>query len=277
MKKIFTLAIALGLFAGANAQYCGSSSPSSPAQCTVSGTMTEPGLSPNSDSLPPVINGVEVMTTIQFKNFDTLTAFGQLLTIESLQIDSINNLPDGLCWATNKSDNTYSNQEEGCIQIHGTTCQPTGSYKLSIKVLVDVGFGAIPYDADEVGLKYFVRVLNNGDAVPPVDTSQNDPFVPYGPACIINSVNELSTVNTLNIVPNPFTNSAAVTFYSEKSSVMTERITNMLGAVVSKNTINVKAGENSSVINGTNFNAGVYFYSLTDGSKTITKRIVISE
>ena len=79
MKKlIFTLFTFCLLYVNSNAQYCGNSGPTI---CTVSGNLNKPGLSPPSDSLPPVVNGTITNTVIQFKNFDTIRFGGQLLTI----------------------------------------------------------------------------------------------------------------------------------------------------------------------------------------------------
>src|SRR5687768_2401444 len=120
MKKIIFTLLSFGLlYFNSSAQYC-TSNPSQPNQCTVSGTLTDPGLDPASDSLPPVINGTTSTTIIQFLNFDTIRFGGILQTIQYLKIDTIDNLPNGLCWATNQADNTYMNQEEGCIKVNGT-------------------------------------------------------------------------------------------------------------------------------------------------------------
>jgi len=284
MKKvIFTLLTFSALCFNASAQYCGSSSPSGPNQCSPSGLLTKPGLQPSTDSLPPVINALPVTTVIQFKNFDTIRAFGNLLTISTLQIDSINNLPSGLCWATSVADNKWNNQEDGCIKINGTACVDPGVYRLKIKVLADVGLGfAVPYDADQVGLKYYVRVINYGDAEVALDTSQTAFFAKpsgYSPAadCSVGIKDVSNTVSSLNVVPNPFNNKAVVSFTSDVTGVMTERITNMLGSVVHLNELNVKLGDNTSTINREDLPAGVYFYSLSTAKNVITKRIVISE
>lgn len=284
MKKvIFTLLTFSALSFNASAQYCGTSNPSGPNQCSPSGTLDKPGLKPDTDSLPPVINAQAVTTVIQFKNFDTLRAFGNLLTIQTLEIDSINNLPSGLCWATSTATNRWNNQEDGCIKINGTACVDPGVYRLKIKVLADVGLGfAVPYDADQVGLKYYVRVINNGDAEVALDTSQTAFFAKpagYSATAICNvGVNEVSnTVSSLSVVPNPFNNKAVVSFSSDVTGVMTERITNMLGSVVHLNELDVRLGDNTSTINREDLPAGVYFYSLSTGKNVITKRIVISE
>jgi hypothetical protein len=290
MKKvIFTLFSATMLYVGANAQYCGGSGSS---VCTPSGTLTEPGLSPNSSDLPPVVNGTTPNTTIQFKNFNTFTFSGQNVTVNTLRIDTLSNLPIGLCWATNKTDNTWANQEDGCIKINGDVCSNPGQYKLYIVVTADIGV-PIQTNADAAGLKYFVRVINKGNPVVPVDTLQTALYVrqPGYSLCaaicdttvadtcgFVSGVADLAiSANSISVVPNPFNGKALVYFQSAKAAVMTERITNMLGSEVYRNKMDVKAGNNTSTIDRNNLPAGVYFYSISDGKNIATKRIVITE
>ena len=278
MKKvIFTLFTFCLLATTTNAQYCGSSGTS---VCTPSGNLNKPGLSPPSDSLPSVVNGTINNTVIQFKNFDTIRFAGQLLTITSLSIDTISNLPTGLCWATNKPNNTFQNKEDGCIKVSGNVCSPPGQYKLHIIVTANVG-APIQTNADAAGLKYYVRVRNASDSETPVDTSQTsaNPFIAHGGGANCTSgINDVtSNINSLLVVPNPITNKAVVSFYADKAGVMTERLTNMIGSEVSRKQLDVTMGENKSIIEKGNLPTGVYFYSLSDGKTVATKRVVISE
>ncbi len=191
MKKILLLSFIVVTSQFLFAQYCGNSGSS---QCNPAGIMTKPGLAPTPDSLPPFVNGVISSTVIQFKNFDTARYQGNLITIQTLKFDSIGNLPAGLCWATNKANNTYNNQEDGCIKINGTTCSNPGVYKLFIRVAVDIGLGvAIPITGESVGIRYFIRVKNNGDADVDLDTSQSVSFSkPAGYSASANCVGGLS-------------------------------------------------------------------------------------
>ena len=284
MKKvIFTLFSFCLLTATINAQYCGNTGAGSgPTQCTPSGTLNHPGLEPPSDSLNPLINGQISTTVIQFKNFDTITFGGQHLTVQSLKIDSIGNLPAGVCWVTNKTNNTWANQEDGCIKVNGVMCSTPGQYRLKILVTANIGV-PIQTDAGAAGLYYYVRCKNNGDNDTPVDTTGQTAgtniFVAYGNAAnCAAAINDLSSnINTLNVVPNPFNNKAVVSFFSDKSGVMTERLTNMIGSEVVRRSVEIRMGENTSMIERNNLPAGVYFYSLSDGKSVATKRVVISE
>src|ERR1019366_7110965 len=167
-KTILATAITLIFFQFLSAQYCGNSGP---GVCTPV-TLTQPGFSPSYDSLPPLINGQTAATTIHFQNFNTFSFSGTIITIQSLGFDSITNLPAGLCWATNKTTNIFGNQENGCIQLSGTTCSAPGQYRLGIYVAAGIGVGnPIHMSAAAVGLFYYLRVNNAGDAVTAIDTT----------------------------------------------------------------------------------------------------------
>jgi len=207
---------------------------------------------------------------------------GNILTVQSLTLDTLDNLPSGLCWATNKANNTWAHEEDGCIKVNGTVCSTPGQYRLKIIVTASIPF-AIQTDAALAGLYYYVRVKNNGDADTPLDTAGQaagtNTFKSYNEAsnCSV-GINDVSAnINTLNIVPNPFNNKAIVSFYADKAGVMTERLTNMIGNEVSRKSVEVRMGENTSMIEKNNLSTGVYFYSISDGKTVLTKRIVISE
>jgi len=282
MKKvIFTLSLFCSI-AVANAQYCGGSGPS---VCTPA-ILTKPGLSPVSDSLAPIVDNVPTVTVIEFQNYDTLTFGGQSLTMDSLTVDTISNIPSGLCWATSSATNTFGNQQNGCIKVTGTTSAPAGQYKLHIIVKA---YTTLPFpvttNADAAGLYYYVR-LNCSDsaAVVPVDTNGEaagtiPAFKPYASqaVCDVSVKNVQSTVQSLNVYPNPFSSHAEVSFTSAKAGVMTEKITSIIGSEVYSKEIEVAVGQNVHAIERNNLSAGVYFYTISDGVSTFTKRLVISE
>ncbi len=223
MKKLFLLAATWLLYHTTFAQYCGMSGASI---CTPSGTLNSPGFNPPSEALPTMINGELSSTVLQFKNFDTIAFGGQLLTVQSLRLDSIGNLPAGLCWATNKNNNTWANQEDGCIVLNGTTCSTPGQYKLKMIITVNVGV-PIQTDADAANMKYYLRVKNAGAIDIPVDTSQtaNNPIIAYGPAADCNPVFSVdlgadkTVCNGSNITLNPVTHSGVPPYTYNWSSI----------------------------------------------------------
>jgi len=274
MKKlIFTLLTCCILHFASNAQFCGVSDS---LICSPDTSLKVPGFNPVTDSLAPFINGTNYSYTIHFKNFDTVPGVGVITT---LKIDSIGNLPSGLCWATNKSNNTFTTSENGCIQLSGTVCDTPGQYLITI--IADVNGFPLNLANAPTPVAYFIRVNNTGDTITPVDSVET-PFVHYGAevstGCSPASVNEVEAViNSLSIVPNPVNTTAMATFVSTKSGKMTEKITNIIGEQVHLTTRQVVAGTNSFTIQRNNLPPGVYFYSLSDGSTMITKRMVVAE
>jgi len=295
MKKlIFTLsiitALAIQSFGQANNTNNMCAGGSGPQVCTPSTTLVNPGLSPLADSLPPVVDGVLTTSVIEFKNYDTTSFGGTTVTIDSLAIDTISNLPAGLCWATSSSDNSYApntfaNQQSGCIAVTGTTNADPGQYKLNIAITAYIhGLGPFGINADAEKLYYFVRVNCSDSArVIPVDTTQTaaNPYINTGytqkGACNtgVNTVD--ANIQSLSVYPNPFTSKAVITFNSIKTGSMTEKITSVIGTEVYRNQINVVAGQNSHTVNRNNLAAGVYIYSISDGTSTFSQRLVITE
>ena len=181
MKKSGIILFFVFMYRCVSAQYCGSPDT---LGCNLLAVPDSVGLYPAPDSFPPLLNNFLTAATIQFRNFDTLLFGSQVLPVYSLTWDTIENLPPGLCWSTDKANNTYGRGEAGCIHIRGLACGPTGQYKLSTLVTVDIG---IPVETagDPGGLGYLVRLENPGDAVVPLDGAQTDsmPFIPYGGIC----------------------------------------------------------------------------------------------
>ncbi|MCS6935770.1 MAG: T9SS type A sorting domain-containing protein [Chitinophagales bacterium] len=275
-KTFFTLIISVAVCAGINAQYCGNSGP---GVCTPSGTLTQPGLSPNSHELAPVINGTNNSVIIQFKNFNTFNFGGNTVTVQSIKLDSIGNLPGGLCWATNKANNTWGNQEDGCIKVSGTANGSIGQYKLKIIVTANIGTNIPGLDADAVGLKYFVRLINPGGNTPCIDTTAGafKPYTGNEPNCPVSIDEPSNSISTVQIQPNPMSTSAVVSFYSDKNTTANVRLTNLLGSVVSSQFIDVNAGENTFELERNNLPKGVYMLTISTGKNSVTRRIIITE
>ncbi len=198
MKKILLLLLLVVTSQFLFSQYCGNSGT---AQCTPSGTFVTPGFYPVPSQLPAFVNGQVSTTVLEFKNFNVVNFQGNLYTINSLRIDSVGNLPAGLCWASNKANNTFANQEQGCVRINGTPNGPVGEYKLKILVTVDVGV-SLQVDAAAAGVNYYVRLIDSCQTAPDTDTLQVPDFVAYNiPGCLYVSLGADQTAcNGTNIV-----------------------------------------------------------------------------
>ncbi len=77
------------------------------------------------------------MTVIPFKVFRTLALGGSTDTIYRMKIESITNLPCGLCWSSSATDNIFTRDQAGCIAVTGTTNDAPGQYKLNVVLSFD--------------------------------------------------------------------------------------------------------------------------------------------
>ncbi len=183
MKQLITLTVAIILFS-VNAW----------AQCTPNSPTGSPGLTPVTDSLACVEIGNPYSEVVFLENFDNFSAtvpiIGQItITVDSLRIDSITNIPCGLTWAANKPSRTYYSGETGCIAVSGNSFENVGQYRLNIYVHVwataPFPIGAQDFQgeaSDVVGqvesltgqslgvdFDYYLRVINAGDPCPNID------------------------------------------------------------------------------------------------------------
>jgi len=298
MKKIiFTLSLFCMVTVSVKAQYS-YSHPSGPDACQPSLQYDTPGLYPVSANLAPIVNGADSPLTIYFVNYDSLAnpeVSGEMVYMDSLQVDSIGNLPEGYTWSTSNPLNRFYNQTKGCIRITSTcgTTQTPGQYQLFILVTVWTNPSLLganptgPIPASAAGLYYYVRVVAYGDTTyHPIDTAGQaagtNQFVSYGgssaaaPNCVSGVSNLDNNVNMLAVYPNPFTSQTIITFHCNVAGNFTEKLTDILGNTIFSKPMQVTLGENTHTLNRNNLSAGVYFYTISDGNNgSITKKVVI--
>lgn len=197
MKKLF-LSIVAGVImaAGAQAQHCAAASNS-----VTPNTYAQPGLYPSADSLPCTVIGVAISDTFYFQNFSSYNypGFGTV-TINSVKIDSITNLPPGLCWTSNSSNNTFAGGAAGAIVVSGTPAGPVGQYKLHI--VVDVATSILTLtnrNAEDFGLRYWLRTKCSSVACTPLDTTSPYPAYIAYTACAGPPVASISPAGPVTI------------------------------------------------------------------------------
>lgn len=129
-----------------HAQFCGQSGPAvcSPVYYAAdSNKLSSIGF----DSLPCIVRGVPYNESITIRpDSIPLTFQNQFnwMTASSISIDSIWDLPTGICWATNDSDNYTIGVSWLCLNFTGTTWVPSGVYKANILTYVDLNIPIIP-------------------------------------------------------------------------------------------------------------------------------------
>jgi hypothetical protein len=76
--------------------------------------------------------------------------------------------------------------------------------------------------------------------------------------------------------PNPFNVKSDIVFTSANSSDVDFKIFNMLGNVVYSKVVKSERGSNTVTVDASTLSPGIYMYSLKNGDKTITKRMIVT-
>lgn len=275
MKKLslFVLFI-LSVFAvnKISAQACGTPSDSIP-----NGSAGSSGFA-NNNTLPCAIQDSAYNNVIQFTMYSTFDYQGIIASVDSVQFVTINNLPCGICWSTNKASNTFKASEAGVMNFSGTTVDSAGQYKLSLTLNAWTGGSEIPVDTTMVnnaGINLFFRVRKADAACTSVDTSQTS-ATSLGAHQCTSGINEvLNSVNGMSIIPNPMNASSLLTFSSDISTSYLLRITNIEGQEISAREITAVSGLNKLTIERGKMAAGMYLVTLSNGRESLTRKLAV--
>ena len=96
---------------------------------------------------------------------------------------------------------------------------------------------------------------------------------------LLTGVQEVNAINEDNVSqnrPNPFSNTSIVEVTLEQSADLSLMVTNLMGQTVyNVNLGNMPVGTHPITIDATNFESGVYFYTVRSGKSTVTKRMIV--
>ena len=91
------------------------------------------------------------------------------------------------------------------------------------------------------------------------------------------NIKELTTgKNFIAVYPNPFTNSAEVSFTLEESQFIKMEVYNVTGELIaSSDQGKLNAGRNYIQLDGVNLSSGIYFVGITAGENTYKQKVII--
>jgi len=128
-------------------------------------------------AIPGIPQGVYTEVPVPLKTFRLIKHLNGDDTVYAMRIESITNLPEGMCWATNKADNTFASGEGGSLIIRGITNDKAGQYNLNIVVSFDItGNGTFSranenYNKISKSGRMILRVITTGTVCAPLDYS----------------------------------------------------------------------------------------------------------
>ncbi len=181
--------------------------------------------------------------------------------VDSIQLDSVRGLPNGLTYGCNSSlgNCTYLGGTEGCFIISGNVNDSAGTYPITFDVVIYGVLDSTGTGGDPLVLPYSIEVYNL--------------FVgePLG-------VQTLSTskFDVIQNVPNPFNGSTIIKFNNPVAETVNFYVYDMIGRQVHNSKINAVTGVNTINYTSEKLAPGAYFYTIANGKNSITKRMIVT-
>ena len=253
MKRILLILTLAFYFIGAN------------AQCTPDPQYTLAGIYPDSATgLPNALVGQaynEVITIIT--PVDTNVVFSGLpLTVDIIDIalDSVNGLPANFAYDCAAPNCIFAGGSTSCAVL-SSTVNPTAAdialYQIFMytTTTVDAGLFGIQTQNDIIDY-YYIEIIDNTTSI----MNQFDNF----------------TFELKGVYPNPINDQSKIQFITGEPKEVIFSVFNYLGEKVDGQIIAANRGVNDIFINANNYPNGMYFYSINNGEKIISKRMVVA-
>jgi len=241
-------------------------------------------------------NAAGFSTVINLKTLaDTaLVVTGQTVSasIEKFRILSVTGLPAGFTYTPNTAEWVNGGADpdftpvQGCVTLEASvqslsSANPNGiDYNLTINVdafikstnnaLINFALGTGKWLSDPALSTFGVSAI-------PVTGYKIKVRATTGacnPLAIGDAVSNSFSVK--GNYPNPFNRSTKITYNVSRSQYVELSIYNMVGTLVMKQNIPSIIGENTYEVSAEQLKSGIYFYTINDGKKSITKRMNVS-
>ena len=252
MKKILlTLTLALA-FVGAN------------AQCNPDPQFTDAGIYP--DSATGLANAYvgqnysQNITIITPLDTSVASLGGVLVTIDSISLTSVSGLPPNFAYTCDPPSCGFPGGTIKCAELY-STINPTTS---------DIGLYNITFETTTYVIAPIVGAINQDDAIDYyyIEILENT-------TSVFNQFSDL-TFELKDIYPNPVNNNAKIQFISGSSADIIFTVFNHLGKKIEEKNIAAGRGVNNIEISANDYANGMYLYSINNGVKIVSKRMIVA-
>ncbi len=231
------------------------------AQCTPTLTGPVGHIIPDSaTNLPHAFATYPYSTDIQlWVPHDTTAPIVGVVPINYYKITNVTGLPAGFTYVCNPSTCQFPHDAAGCIHVSGTAPTNTmiGTYNLNVFITGNVTLPIVGATDVPDTIKYYKIVIDSANWAGIASVPTPTHFEVYQ-----NS-------------PNPVNGVSEIQYFSPVNAKITFKVVNVLGTMIQNKTFEGKTGMNSIYISSRDIAAGVYMYSISNGTQTITKRMVV--
>lgn len=261
MKKFYSLFLLMAVAGYSN------------SQCTIDNTNTQ-FFSPTPDNVPCAKVGTPYDETLQLyiptEEVVTISGFSITVYIDSVVLNSITGLPNGLSYVSNPAGPTFLPGTNGCGRTTGTTNDPVGNYPIAFNGLIYInatvpGFGTIDtnltiqqYIQQKYGKTFSIDVVANGAQ------------------CTTTGIGDVSTpLNAeVKVMPNPNNGVFVLSIQSASRLNGTVSVIDVTGRTIYAEAIDLIGGYNQQ-LNFNNQPKGIYTLLIKTAEGVITKSISV--
>jgi len=186
-----------------------------------------------------------------------------LLEIDSIKLVEVLGLPEGMSLFYSEPNATFMGDAVGCVTLHGnTTAEMIGVHEIIFKIN---GWVSLPLPIGVVALE------DVGD----LEEITGYKFIVSedGTASVVSSENTGFQLN--QNIPNPFSSNTEISFHSNKNEKINFLIVDLLGNTIVNRNIDAVFGINKISLNSNELSSGLFFYSISNGVNTQTKRMLV--
>ncbi|OQA00827.1 MAG: hypothetical protein BWY70_00582 [Bacteroidetes bacterium ADurb.Bin408] len=221
------------------------------SQCTPNPAYTNPGIYPDSATgLPHAYANVYYETTMTCLIPADTNISGYTVPIDSIGIVSFTGLPTGFTYTPNRPSGYWPGGTAGCVLIAGQN-NTVGTYPLTINLMGYASGISVPFT-----LSYYKIIIDSTQASIQENTGKN--FEVY------------------QNNPNPFIHNTEISFNSDVNGIYNVEVFNMIGKVVYNEPFKAQKGLNKINFNASEMPQGIYFYKISNGNRSYTKRMIVA-
>jgi hypothetical protein len=230
-------------------------------------------------------------TTINVTGFGNVTAY-----ISAFRIGTVTGLPAGFSYASNQTPWTNGGTSpnftpvQGCMSVLASQAtlqsiiasNPDGA-DFPLIVTVDAKISSTNNAFANFVLSN--RWLSEVTTIPGVQPIPVTGYVIKVRPSEVGGCEPLATIaidlqsTTFEVqgnFPNPFTGTTEIRFTNANRGDVEFEVRNMVGKQILNRTIKAERGQNNISFNADKFIPGIYFYTINDGKKSITRKMIVS-